>query len=360
MKKNIFTIIVLFACIQFGYATQWTVSNDPTRPAQFTLLEDAISAALPGDTLLIAGSSTTYPTSSSSFTIYKPLVYIGEGANNPDGYNTSIKYIKLKNNTNGVGPSGSRFYGIRFTQYLDFEGNFTGQATGVNNKLENIVFERCSWNNGYYPDFSNGFFNNIVFNNCVFNQNKESHFSSPGPYSGIEFNNCINPKIYGNSSHSFNGGLSIKNSIFLNFTEHAFNYTDSILVENCIFYTAEPTGASNSVFNNCITYICNNGGLPYGTNAGTGNLINIDPQFIDYPSLAVDFSWSHNYGLQNGSPAIGAGTGGTNIGLTGGTYPVNNIPGNSHSPVVTEVTMPNSSVPLNGTLQGNIKAKVRN
>jgi hypothetical protein len=34
------------------------------------------------------------------------------------------------------------------------------------------------------------------------------------------------------------------------------------VVENNIFYKAEPTGAVNSIFNNNLTFLCNNGTLP--------------------------------------------------------------------------------------------------
>ena len=130
-----------------------------------------------------------------------------------------------------------------------------------------------------------------------------------------------------------------------------------------IFYKAESAGASNSVYNNNLTYICNNNVLPPTTgsgNTGSGNIVSSNPLFINYPALGANFAWTHDYGLQAGSPAIGAGTGGTNIGLTGGTYPLNQLKGNSPLPVVTSLSLPNSSVPVSGTLQGNIQAKVRN
>lgn len=363
MKKTLFTLISMFVAISMC-ATVWTVSNDPNRPAQFTTLQAAIDVASPGDTLRIAGSNTQY----SGVDLYFPMVFIGEGANNPDGYSTVIDRknnsyyysLALRNLNSSLGASGSKFYGIYFTSYTNFHGNFTGQSTGVNNKIENVVFERCRWTS--YPDFQNGFFNNILFRNCVFPGNSyKIYFSSAGPYSGIVFTNCVNPNISGpGSNYPFNGGVIVRNSIYLNTTYDAFSYAYELIVENCIFYKAEPTGAENSVFNNNLTYLCDDNALPYGTNAGSGNIINADPLFIDYPNMPTSFSWSHDYGLQAGSPASGTGTNGTDMGLTGGNSPVNNIPGHSRIPVVTEITLPNSSVPVGGNLEINVKAKTRN
>lgn len=82
--------------------------------------------------------------------------------------------------------------------------------------------------------------------------------------------------------------------------------------------------------------------------------------FINYPQLGgANHSFSHDYGLQVGFLAIGTGTNGTQIGLTGGNSPVNNIQKNPKIPAVTELTIPVSSVPTGGTLQINLKAVTR-
>ena len=353
MKKTLLILIMAVAAITAN-ATVWTVSNDINRPAQFTNLQDAIDVASPGDTMRVAGSTAAY----AGVDLFFPMVIIGEGANNPDGKNTYISGIGLKNLNASLGSSGSKFYGIRFPG-VAFYGDFTGQTIGTNNKIENITFERCFFNSSI--SFSNGFFNDFLFRNCGFAS--WIYCSSGGPYSSIVFTNCINPFISGpGSNYPFNGGVIVRNCVYLNNTNDCFNNNVyELIVENCIFFKAEPTGANNSVFNNNITYLCNEGAIPYGTNAGSGNLENVNPLFIDYPPLgSVNFSWSHDYGLQAGSPGIGTGTNGTNIGLTGGNSPVNNIPGNSRIPVVTEINLPNASVPVGGNLQINVKAKTRN
>ncbi len=69
--KHIFKIFIFLFFFISGnlYSTQWSVSNDPIRPAQFTTVEGAINAAANGDTILIAGSQTNYLISANPFSV---------------------------------------------------------------------------------------------------------------------------------------------------------------------------------------------------------------------------------------------------------------------------------------------------
>ncbi len=360
-----FIFLVLIYFQSRALATVWTVSNDPNRPAQFTNLQDAVDAASPGDTLRIAGSNTEY----TGVELFFPMVWIGEGASNPDGFSTSIGGLRLKNLNSSLGSSGSKFFGIAWGYAwplygVGLYGNFTGQTAGVNNRLSDIQFERCTFQ--YEPGFSDGMFEQILFRHCYFQYGIT--FSSQGPYSGVVVTNSVffhqnSGDISGpGSNYPLGGGVIIRNCLFNQSTSNAFDANNlfEIIVENCIFYKSEPTGAQNSVFNNNITYLCNNNTLPYGSNAGSGNLSNVNPLYVDYPALGGSWSWAYDFGLQAGSPAIGTGTNGTNIGLTGGNAPINNIPGYSRIPVVTELTLPSTSVPVGGNLPVQVKAKTRN
>ena len=133
-----------------------------------------------------------------------------------------------------------------------------------------------------------------------------------------------------------------------------------LVLENNIFYRAEPTGLVNSTFNNNLTYLCNNNDLPYGSNVGSGNLVNVDPNLANYPALGgVAHSWDWDYSLQAGSPAIGTGTNGSDIGINSGNSPVANLYTYAKIPAVTSLDIPVSSVPVGGTLQINIQAVSR-
>lgn len=220
--------------------------------------------------------------------------------------------------------------------------------------------------NQYYKDFcfKNCYFdvqihfnssrvNNILFTNCIFNRNNALAFSNL---------NCSNTNG-GNirSNGNLNGEVFIRNSVFLNSMAYDVFAATGLVIENNIFYTGQPSGASLSIFNNNITF-ANNGynTLPYGDNFGSGNLANVNPMFVNFPYTGGGFDWSYDFALQPGSPAIGAGTNGTDIGITGGNAPLlHNLIGNSKLPVVTQITLPVSSVPVGGTLQINVKAKTR-
>ena len=353
--KKIYTFILIALFAINANAKVWTVSNRADKPAQYTTIQAAINAAQPGDTILIAGSSTDY----SAFTVDRTLVFYGEGVNNPDGQSTSItsNWCYLTNVNSGIGASGSKFYGINF-YYMNLQGNFTGQTAGQN-KIENVLFDRCTFRDGQLT-FSNQVYNNITLRNCYFTCNVYFNNSS---FTNILITNSIfsNANTWDlQSGVNLNGQVFVRNCLFINSNSTSVFTATGLVVENCIFYGGQPTGASTSTFNNNLTFANSSNALPYGTNVGSGNIVGADPKFTSFPVIGGAFSWSYDFALQAGSPAIGTGTNGTNIGLTGGNAPVvHNLFGNSKLPVVTSITVPVSSVPVGGTLQINLKANTR-
>jgi hypothetical protein len=87
--------------------------------------------------------------------------------------------------------------------------------------------------------------------------------------------------------------------------------------------------------------------------------VNQNPLFTTFPALGADFAWAQNYALLAGSPAIGTGTNGTDIGINSGNSPVTQLYKYAKIPAVTSLTIPVSSVPVGGTLQINIQAVSR-
>lgn len=359
---NIAIALHIIFCVQINlFATQRTLSNDANRPAQFSNLQAAIDQSSNGDTIIVysnTSNSTNYNSGGNHIYFYKQLYVIGEGMNNTIVSLSSGANIYFNNLSNG-----SYFSGLRILSNLQFGGN---------SSVSNITFDRCDISDEIY--FSSPT-QNINIKNCQVGICYLNHAN----VTNMNFDNCIfqqsyvhpqhliisylNNLIFNGYSNSFNLQIKVKNSLFIGSTTSMFVNINGIELTNCIFYKADPSGTViNSNFNNCLTYLCNNNNLPpTGTgNTGANNVINQNPLFINFPALGGDFSWTHNYGLQAGSPADNTGTGGTDIGLTGGTYPLNQLKEYSKLPVVTSLSLPNSSVPLNGTLQGNIKAKVRN
>jgi hypothetical protein len=71
VSSKLLMMVVFVTTTMNMMATVWTVSNDPNRPAQYSVLQAAVDAAAPNDTLLVTGSTTQYYPGA---TIVKPLV----------------------------------------------------------------------------------------------------------------------------------------------------------------------------------------------------------------------------------------------------------------------------------------------
>jgi hypothetical protein len=99
--------------------------------------------------------------------------------------------------------------------------------------------------------------------------------------------------------------------------------------------------------------------LPYGTNTGSGNIANQDPQFTTIQTLNYTFSAFDDYRLLSTSPGHNAGTDGTDIGPFGGfnPFPSSPIGGEPKIPQVKNMNINNTSLPLNGNLNINVKGK---
>jgi len=133
-----------------------------------------------------------------------------------------------------------------------------------------------------------------------------------------------------------------------------------MIVENNIFYGAEPQGGTGCVFSKNLTYMCVNNTIPGTGNLGSGNKVNQNPQFVNYPVAGGAFSFSYNFQLQPTSPGKNAGTDGTDIGIYGGMMPYL-VGANPYVPQMMETTLPSgSSVPSGGTLNVHFKAGKQN
>jgi hypothetical protein len=146
----------------------------------------------------------------------------------------------------------------------------------------------------------------------------------------------------------FNGTNTINNGGC-----YTTSYIINATIQNNIFYRADPTQyTSGCAFNHNISY--NPSGTFTNLN-GTGNFDNTNPQFVNFPSGGDYFNWTHNYDLSPSSPGNNAGTDGTDIGIYGGTFPVNPYGETYNMPVIRQMNITNTNVPQNG----NVNVKVR-
>lgn len=342
----------------FASATVWTVSNDANRPAQFTTVQEAHNAASPGDTVLVTGSATNY----AGVSMVKPLVIYGESIDGVDFPKTYISSIGFNRLNSSLSSSGSRVYGVHVGQVY-FDSNFSGASTGQLT-LNDIIIERCRVNGGGIYNYDG--LSDVTFRNCLFqNGGLSMGYPQPIAISNLIFTNNVMDNFSFTTAYTnnqdYNGNVVFRNNLFINRTTGVFGGDmQEIVLENNIFYRCEPTGLVNSTFNNNLSYLCNANDLPYGTNVGSGNLVNVNPQLVNYPALGgVAHSWGYDYSLQAGSPAIGTGTNGSDIGINSGNSPVANLYKYAKIPAVTSLDIPVSSVPVGGTLQINIQAVSR-
>lgn len=354
--SSVLSAVFLFAS-SAAFATVWTVSNNPDRPAQFTGIQAAIDAASPGDTLLITGGAYN-----ESVNQVKNLVVYGEAI---EGNDFPVTFIQgswsIKRLNSSLSASGSRYYGVQF-QGVNIDPNFSGASVGQR-VTSDLIFERCRFqstiNNFPFDGLSD-----VTYRNCLFAGISIHNLYNSTAVSNILYTNCVfdNCSFRGSpfsAAEDANGNVVVRNSLFLNRTSDSFGGIAELVLENNIFFKSEPTGLVLSTFNNNLTYLCNANTIPYGNNIGSGNIVSADPEFANYPALGAAHSWNWDYTPQAGSPCIGTGTNGSDIGLAGGNAPVANLPRYAKIPGVTLLEIPVSSVPVGGTLQINVEAESR-
>ncbi len=169
----------------------------------------------------------------------------------------------------------------------------------------------------------------LITNNIVFDMGLSNSGATPILNSTIS-NNNIYGRLWANAS-------IITNNIFSSSTAGT-NSFDPI------------TGTTNSVTNNISTY--------YTLPTSNGNLNStIAAIFAVNPHSATPVGLDKHYQLAVSSPAIGAGTGGTDCGIFGGSSPYV-LSGQPSSPIITilnSATAGNTATPLNVsvTVRGN-------
>jgi hypothetical protein len=345
MKKQFLLSILLVAFVSFSNAAILTVSNTtntPGSPGQYTTLAAAYAAAYNGDTLLIQGSPTSYGT----ITITKKITLFGAGYNpqreNP--YPSTVDQVQF-----GNGSSGSVIMGLMIPGWVYFY--YTSISTS------NYTISRNNITAGIAAYGISANVSNVnIYNNFIGSVNGQNDVNTTN---WVISNNII----LGNCGSFNQPTIFFKNNLFINAGSQCLNTLSNITISNNIFYQATPSQAADmsmNSFNNNLTYNLTSPSLPYGTNVGSGNKSNMDPMFINVPNYITNYTY--NYRLNAASPAKNAGTDGTDIGITGGLYPIYQtataiLTGEPPLPKVTQMSLINSSVPAGGNLQFNVKAK---
>jgi len=336
--KN-FTIILVFMLLATitTKATIWTVSNDSNQPAQYSDLQAVCDSASVGDTIYVQGTPTNYGT----IHIKKQLHIFGAGikpsGNYLYGYPSSISTINIDTVNYISGASGTIIEGLTTGPISLFSG------------CKNVIIKRNRI--GIYSAVSLSNTSNILLYNNIF----EYYIEAINATNVIIMNNIL--KYYVNHGSST---TIISNNIFIN--AQALSSCQSSTISNNIFYYGSVGSSDYCNFSNNISFAISDvvGG---GTNTGSNNT-SADPKFTYiYSTTDHGYNDQNKYTTQSTSPANGAGTDATDIGIYGGQYPwphsaltdyIHCIP--PTIPQMQELIIQNASVPANGTLNFSVKA----
>jgi hypothetical protein len=285
-KRTLLTIAALVFVNVSLWATIRMVDNRAGSGANFSTVQAAVTAAIAGDTILIAGSSLDY---TGTVTLNKRLTLIGPGYFLDENPNLNANQLPARISgaiTFEAGSSGSEVIGI--TSVI---------ATTINNNLTNITLRR---NNFFQVNCGNNLSNIFIQQNYV----GSVRIGAGG--SNIFVRNNIFTSILVASGTS---SVSISNNVF---TGTSFTtISNSVFQNNVIAGTMTITFNSSTVQNN----LASGTQLPAG-NSNQNNVV-MSSVFLPQTGNSTDGRWR----LAAGSPAIGAGVGGVDCGVFGGTTP---------------------------------------
>ncbi|MBX2964158.1 MAG: hypothetical protein KF687_16725 [Cyclobacteriaceae bacterium] len=303
MKKLIILTALLLPLTLF--AKIWIVDSNPGSASKdFTNLQEAHDGASAGDTLYLIGSGVSYI--SSKVTINKRLIIIGPGyfLNNPETQvSLAAAFLRLATDPCNVGvefAAGSEGSAMMGTQH----------AGAIAILTNNILFKR----NLFYGNGTNcpthtritisGSSIQLVQNFIGLNTNGLPVRVNPGFTNVIISNNFIQAAVFDALTSTGSSGELI-NNIFTGTVR-----ADNTLVQNNIFLTGNVF-----TFNNCV--VRNNISISNNLPTGNGNTGPVPQGDIIVGTGTIDGQFK----LKDGSPAIGAGFEGVDMGMFGGTEP---------------------------------------
>lgn len=347
--KQLLTVF-FFCCVASSsvFAAIISVNNNPNTSADYSSFQAAVDAASSGDVIMVYGSGISYGID----TIDKPLVIIGPG------------YLLSANPNTQVNPTSAKFEGLLISSGasgsiitgLEITGTTVFNAAIKIEQTSNIIISRNNMTTGTldHEPLQLHYSSNIQILQNYINNNYAQYvhdaivlWHSSGiiiknnmieaKYKCIEINNTSSALFenniirarYGGSVTSYNL-LDVDNSIFKN---------------NILINTYSISGSNYSAQNNICTHSI------FGTSGGNQANVALSTIFVSAAGSSPDGKWQ----LSASSPAIGAGVGGVDCGIFGGTEPyvLSGIP---FVPNIYEINMPSSGTSSGGI---NVNIKVR-
>lgn len=353
------TIILNSAILLFGTSlfaqNTWTVDNRPGTTAQFTTVQTAINAASPGDYIYVHPSANTYGSISIDKEIH--LRGIGHGPELANGDYALIGAISLRRNAStGFSASNSSISGLRIQSISDLNETPFSNILIQNNYITNGLSLYQAYNfiiqgNVFIDDAlkfnSNNHSNNLISHNIFIRK------------TNTQINGIIRDLV---PSETFNNNLVVFDNTSND--KILFNACNNPIVNNniIVFTTSNTTSTAvstitNSIINyqNCLTFAY--GGQTLTALNGTNNLNNTNPQFTSIGAPAnPDFAYTKSYKLLAGSPAIGSGSDGSDLGIYGQGFLFQMKGYPFDLPYPTSINITNAVVEAGGNLEVVFKA----
>jgi hypothetical protein len=364
MKSKLLSAAFLSAFAYSANATVYTVSNVPNSIGQYNTITAAMLAATAGDTIYVNPSNVSY----GAVTINKAVVLIGAGAW-PEGQSgqrstvSSVSLVALGN--------GATFKGFELSSW---------STSGV---ITNFTFE---FNRLTSTISFGGATSNVIIRNNMFSVGSTAMISSSQVCTNILISNNIfrNTAATGNiltlSNTSNNGNLFSNNIIHSTVsTGNPLRGASNFTVINNIIHGGASTVAADAIQNCNISHNLffgnySQAGVFAITSNGANNLFgtSFDPVFTEISQ--INNLWAYaptapftDLSLPINSPAIGSGTGGSDMGIYTGSSPwMDNPAGAARTyypgariPEIYEFVSPGVAAP-NSTMQIQIKARNAN
>lgn len=361
MRPNHFFVAIFLLLYANTFSqTIYKVDSNPnatTGDHVYTDLQECIDAASNGDMIHIIPAANHYGT----VTIDKELHLVGSGwvPDNQSGLTSKVFQINFD-----AGSSNSTLNGLVITR-SDNSSVYIGVIGAPVDTVENIEIKNClikslTQNNTLIPK-------NMIIRNNIF-------YGTGNYYAGVVLkfqtgagmtenllisNNIICPgylsSFYSSSNITVANQTIIANNLIYGDNganafgqpSNAFGTIINCFISNNVFFGTAANGSASygNVFSNNLTKYCGSGctfpptstSLP--NNTGINNLSNTDPLFT---TISVTTYWSISFDLSvtDDSPLIDAGSDGTDIGITGGSYPFNNYQNLRAVPYIHQMAVP--------------------
>ena len=328
LRFPLFCLLILFSLTHSFAQNTWTVG--PSSQYDFTSLQDAHDAASANDIILVHPNG--YTTSSTILT--KRLEIYGTGYFLNENPETQVQPSPLTSEFNSI------------TLDVGSEGTV---LSGLDVNTINIRT------------------NNTVVKGCLVHI-----LDLEGTNSTLIAKNYITSRIRSliSSVGDVNLNILAQNNVFVGGGVDDAAYMEAVFLNNVFLaYGASVGGASNSIFKNNVfvgntffddLFGSKNNLVEYNvfdTNnfyISASNLTDVDPNtiFVGYPTQGTH-STDGRFLLAPGSPAIGAGEGGVDCGIFGGTDPYV-LSGLPPIPNVYEISIPDNAI---NSINVVIKAK---